>query len=512
MSTATNGYSTPSNTSLSAIPEPVRSFLDGGTKQLFIDGTWVDSASGATFESIDPATGEVIARVAAGNSVDVDRAVAAARRALDGPWSRLTPAQRQTLMWRFADAVVDRFEELRFLEVLDMGSPIGPNPRTRVESCAEVLRYFAGAATKIHGETIPNSLGPDVFSYTVREPVGVVAAIVPWNGPISNALWKIAPVLATGCTMVLKPAEQAPLVAVKLAEIMQEVGIPDGVVNVVNGFGESAGVPLVNHRGVDKVCFTGSTATGQAIVRASAGNLKRVTLELGGKSPDIIFADADLERAFPAAAMGAFWNSGQACIAGSRVYAERPIYDLAVEQIVRFAEGLKVGNSLDPSTQIGPLVSAEQLDRVTGYIRLGQEEGARVAAGGERMSGGGLERGYFVRPTVLANADDRMRVAREEIFGPVMCVLPFDDIDEVLMRANDTEFGLGSGVWTRDLSKAHRVTRRLKAGTVWVNTYLLGDPAVPFGGCKMSGWGRENGMAALEGYLNTKSVFIDSQP
>lgn len=497
------------NRSLTPIPDTVTQFLGGTTKQLFVGGKWVDAASGETFETVNPSTGDVLATVAAGGAEDVDRAVAAARTALNGPWSRFTPAQRQTLMWRLADAVVDRYEELRFLEVLDMGSPIGTNPRTRVENCAEVLRYFAGAATKIHGETIPNSIGPQIFSYTVREPVGVVAAVVPWNGPISNALWKIAPVLATGCTIVLKPAEQAPLVAVKLAEIIQEVGIPEGVVNVINGYGETAGATLVNHPGVDKVCFTGSTATGQSIVRAAAGNLKRVTLELGGKSPDIIFADADLDRAFPAAAMGVFWNSGQACIAGSRVYVERPVYDEAVERIGRFAVGLRVGNSLDPETQIGPVVSAEQYERVTEYISLGEQEGARLAAGGTATPDG--EPGYFVHPTVFADARDSMRVAREEIFGPVMCVLPFDDVDDVMARANDTEFGLGSGVWTRDISRAHRVISGLQAGTVWVNTYLLGDPAVPFGGYKMSGWGRENGMAALEGYLNSKSVFIDSQ-
>jgi len=492
------------------IPDRVQAFLDAGVKKLYIDGDWVDSYTGETFETINPSTGKVIARVAAGGPVDVDRAVAAARRALSGPWGRMTPAQRQRLLWRFADAVVENSDELRFLEVLDMGRPIGTDPRIRVETCAEVLRYYAGSATKIHGETIENSHGKGVLTYTVKEPVGVVASIVPWNGPLSNALWKLAPILATGCTTVLKPAEQAPLVAVRLAEILQELGLPDGVVNVVNGIGEIAGVALVDHRDVDKVSFTGSTATGQAIVRAAAGNLKRVTLELGGKSPDIIFADADLTRAIPGAAMATFANSGQNCVAGTRVYVERPVYDQVVEGVSRYAETLKVGNSLDPSTQIGPLVSGEQLDRVTGYLRVGREEGVRVTTGGERLTTDGLGDGYFVPPTVFADARDEMRVAREEIFGPVMCVMPFDDIDEVLASGNDSDFGLGGGVWTKDLGNAHRVARRLRAGTVWVNTYLLLDPAVPFGGYKMSGWGRENGSAALESYLNTKSVFIDA--
>jgi aldehyde dehydrogenase (NAD+) len=391
-----------------------------------------------------------------------------------------------------------------------MGMPIGPNPRVRAESSADLLRYFAGWATKIHGDTIPSSFNSAMFSYTLKEPIGVVASIVPWNGPLGNAVWKIAPALATGCTLILKPAEQAPLTACRLGELLLEAGLPDGVVNIVQGYGEIVGAALVHHPGVDKVAFTGSTATGQAIVRAAAGNLKRVSLELGGKSPNIIFADADLERAILGAARGVFSNSGQTCVAGTRIYVERPVYDEVIHGISSYAAALNVGNSLDPVTDIGPVVSAEQLDRVLSYLDVGRDEGARTLTGGDRLTAGDLADGYFVAPTVLADGDDNMRITREEIFGPVACVMPFDNIDDVLSRANDTEFGLSGGVWTTDLRKAHRVAGALKAGTVWVNTYMLMDPAVPFGGYKMSGWGRENGAISLDQYLNVKSVYIDN--
>ena len=486
-------------------------FLDGRPKRLLIGGKWVEPRSGKTFPSINPSTGEVIAELAEGETEDVDRAVAAARAAFEGPWGRLRPAERQGLLWALAEAVQAAYDELRLLESLDMGAPIGrrsssPGPAWE----AEVLRYFAGWATKLQGETIPNSAPGSVLAYTVREPVGVVAAIVPWNKPISNAIWKIAPALAAGCTLVLKPAEDAGLAALRIGELLTGVGLPDGVVNIVTGYGHTVGAALAGHPGVDKVAFTGSTAVGQQILRASAGNLKRVTLELGGKSPTVVLADADLSQAVRGAALSVFTNSGQVCCAGTRIFVERPVYDEFVEGLSAFADGLTVGNSLDPQTRIGPLVSQKQLTRVAGYLELGRREGARTTAGGGRIETGQLADGYFIAPTVLVDVQDEMRVVREEIFGPVACVLPFDSLDEVTARANDTTFGLSAGIWTRDVGKAHRLAQQLQAGTVWVNTLLLLDPAVPFGGYKMSGWGREMGQAGLDGYLNRKSIWINT--
>ena len=383
-------------------------FLDGRPKRLLIGGRWVEASSGATFPSINPSTGEVIALIAEGGAADADGAVAAARAAFTGPWGKLKPRERQSLLWAFADVLDRHYEELRLLEVLDMGSPVGRPRRANAGPAweAEVLRYFAGWATKIQGETIPNSLPGSVLSYTLKEPVGVVAAIVPWNRPISNAIWKIAPALATGCTMVLKPAEEASLAALRIGELIAEAGIPDGVVNILTGFGE-AGAALTEHLDVDKVAFTGSTAVGQHIIRASAGNLKRLSLELGGKSPDVVFADADLAKAVPGVTMGVFSNSGQICCAGTRIFVERPIYSEFVEGMAEFSKKLKVGNSMDPTTKIGPVVSQDQLDRVNGYLELGRTEGVRTAAGGSQLVEGDLANGYFIEPTIFADVARR---------------------------------------------------------------------------------------------------------
>lgn len=482
-------------------------FLDGKAKRMLIGGKWVEAASGRTFSSINPATGEVLAEVAEGDAEDIERAVAAARGAFDGPWRRVKPYERQNLLLKLADLVERHFEELAALDTLDMGAPISRTGANRLRAVG-MLRYYAGQAVAIHGETIENSLPGEYASFTLKEPVGVVGAIIPWNAPLSSSIWKLGPALATGCTIVLKPAEEAPLTPLRLAELCQEAGIPPGVVNVVPGYGETAGAALAAHPDVDKVAFTGSHLTGQKIVAASAGNLKRVSLELGGKSPDVVFADADLDAAVPGAAMAVFANSGQICSAGTRLFVERKIYEEFTARVAEFGRGLRVGDGRDPKTQVGPLVSAEQLERVTGYLAIGRQEGARPLAGGERLTEGGMAKGFFVPPTVFADVKDDMRIAQEEIFGPVISAIPFTDIGEVIERANRTQYGLGSGLWTRDVTKAHTLARGLRAGSVWINCYQAMDPAVPFGGYKMSGYGREGGKQHVEEYLNVKAVWI----
>src|SRR5215475_533105 len=490
-----------------AIPITRLPYADGSYKKMLIDGQWVDAASGKTFETHNPATGELLATVAEGDAEDINRAVAAARRAFEGPWSKVKPFERQHLLLKLADLVEKNFEELSQLDTLDMGAPISRTRGNRLRVLG-MLRYYAGQATALHGETIENSLAGEIFSYTLKEPVGVVGAIIPWNGPLGASVWKIGPAIATGCTVVLKPAEESPLTSLRIAELALEAGVPPGVINVVPGYGETAGAALASHHDVDKVAFTGSHITGQSIIRASAGNLKRVSLELGGKSPDIVFADADLNQAVPGSGMAVFANSGQICSAGTRLFVERKIYDEFVGRVADFGRSLRVGDGRDPETQVGPLVSEEQLKRVTGYLAIGRQEGARPLSGGERLTEGAMAKGYFVSPTVFADVKDEMRIAQEEIFGPVISAIPFTDIEEVMERANRTNYGLGSGLWTRDVSKAHKLARGIRAGSVWINCYQAMDPAVPFGGYKMSGYGRESGLQQMEEYLNVKAVWI----
>jgi acyl-CoA reductase-like NAD-dependent aldehyde dehydrogenase len=479
-------------------------------RELLIDGEWRDAADGGTLDVEDPATGETVATVAAAGAEDVERAVRAAARAFaeGSPWRRLTAADRGLLIHRLADLMERHATELGELEALDAGKPKAIATGFDVEYSIRHFRYYAGWPTKIEGETIPAS-EPHVMVHTRKEPVGVAGQIIPWNFPLLMAAWKLAPALAAGCTVVLKPAEQTPLTALRLGELILEVGFPPGVVNIVPGLGHVAGAALAEHPLVDKIAFTGSTEVGTAVAAKAAAQVKRVTLELGGKSPNIVFADAPLEEAVAGAFSAIYANAGQNCIAGSRLYVERTRFDDVADRLVTSAAAMRLGHGLDPDVEMGPLISRTQQERVAGYVAGAVDEGATVAVGGRANPDGVHPGGHFVEPTVLVDVDDRMRVAREEIFGPVVVALPFESIDDVVHRANDTPYGLAAGVWTRDIKKANRVANMLRAGSVFINTYGLSDAAVPFGGFKRSGHGREHGHVNLDAYLEVKAVWTN---
>ncbi len=483
--------------------EPRRATRKSFQTKLLIDGKWRDSVSGKTFETVNPATEEVIAQVAEGDAADIDLAVKAARKAFDsGPWRKTDARDRGRLLYKLADLVEQNLEDLAQLESLDNGKPLNESRSADLPLVVDCFRYYAGWADKIHGQTIP--IRGNYFCYTKREPVGVAGQIIPWNFPMLMVAWKWGPALAAGCTVILKPAEQTPLSALRLGELALEAGFPPGVINIVNGFGETAGDALVKHPGADKVAFTGSTEIGKIIMKNAANSIKRVTLELGGKSPNIVFADADLDAAVNGAILGLYLNQGQCCCAGSRLFVQDKVYDKMVGMLADKAKGRKLGDPFDPTTEQGPQVDKTQFDKIMSYIAKGKQQGATCVAGGERFG----DKGYFIQPTVFADVKDDMTIASEEIFGPVMQVLRFKDVDEVVQRANTTDYGLAAAIWTRDIGKAHAIADRVRAGTVWVNCYDVFDAAAPFGGFKASGIGRELGEKALDNYTEHKTVTV----
>ena len=495
------------------VSDGVSNFLSKN-KQLYIDGKWVDSKSGETFEVEDPATGKQIATCAAGDNTDIDLAVKAARKAFDsGKWTSIPTNERGKIIWKIGDLIDKHTEELAQLESLDNGKPVTIAGAADVPLSSDIMRYMAGWATKIEGETIPISVpytpGAQYHSYTLREPVGVVGQIIPWNFPLLMMAWKLAPALAAGCTIVLKPAEQTPLSALRLTEIINDSGLlPEGVLNVVTGLGEAAGAPLAAHPDVDKVAFTGSTEVGKLITQASAGNLKKVSLELGGKSPTIIFPDADVDAAIAGAASAIFFNHGQCCCAGSRLFAHEKIFEKVTEGISKIAEGIKVGPGMDTSTEMGPLVSDEQYQKVSGYIESGKQEGGEIVAGGKYDNASG---GHFVHPTVFSKTNADMTLVKEEIFGPVVCAQPFSDenLEKIASEANNTNFGLAASIWTKNISVAHKLAAKIRSGTVWINCHNIFDASLPFGGYKESGWGREMGHEVLKNYTELKAITVN---
>jgi aldehyde dehydrogenase (NAD+) len=475
--------------------------------KLFIGGKWVEPKSGSTFNTINPATEEAITSISLAGEADVDDAVQQARNAFDdGAWSKLSATDRGKLLHKIADAILAHLDEFAYLETIDIGKPISESKNIDVPFVAEIFHYYAGWANKYHGETIP--VRGNYLNYTLREPLGVVGTITPWNFPLLLAVWKIAPALAMGNTVVHKPSEQSPLTSLKLAEICEEVGLPEGAFNVVTGNGRITGNAMLHHPGIDKIAFTGGTSTGIYVMQEAAKTLKKISLELGGKSPNIVLEDADLDSAVKGALSGIFYNKGEVCAAGSRLFIQENAHDAFLEKLLERGKKLVVGDPLDPKTRFGPLCNSDQLDKVLSYIGSGKEEGAKVILGGDRAKVGS-GKGYFVQPTIFDEVTNQMRIAREEIFGPVLSAIRFKDLDDLIAQANDTIYGLAAGVWTRDVKRAHYIAKKLKAGTVWINTYNMYDPASPFGGYKQSGFGRELGMHALESYTQVKSVWVD---